>query len=270
MQPSLLVSPSRSRIPTARRGVVVEDDGSFLSRRLLSLADLIAWRCGWPLSVIARRGIEAPRGLRTPLERRRVESPTQWSTSLSARRHGDLLLVGLPKGWESSTLETHALRAAARASCSVWIERDDLAEQAPHEPKRILVGLGDSEGSTRVVTLAAKLAVSFGAELTVAHVVSGCTWTPSDPGAVEDGDLESSIVSAHSRMATVCQRMRLLEHEPRVVFPVGETAETLISLSSGFDLAVIGRSEDGNHAWEPGSVAARVAADAQCSVLIVQ
>lgn len=207
--------------------------------------------------------------------------PTTVLTEYS--RHADLIVVGARgrgsvAGWLLGSVSQELLR---QSSCPVAVVRSSRGKEAAvsgpdpaaREWSRVVVGIDGSDSSKTALRWAAEEAKAHDTELTVASI-----WTPLpaavapydstglgpglDPerlaAAILDDTVEE-VLSGYSRLA--------LRREVRG----GNPARVLIDLSDGADVLVVGsRGRGGFVGMLLGSVSQHVAAQADCTVVVVR
>src|SRR4051812_31612587 len=138
----------------------------------------------------------------------------------------------------------------------------ESGDAIPASPRKILVPVDFSDESAAALRYATTLAQQSGGVIDVIHV-----WTSSSYASVE------LVGSIHDRAAETLRSFLVpFAGNPGISGNVtsGEPGKVIASLSSGYDLVVMGRKAQ-ETATEVivGSVARQVVADAKCPVLTV-
>lgn len=138
----------------------------------------------------------------------------------------------------------------------------ETGKTLPASPKKILVPVDFSEESAAALRYATTLAQQSGSAIDVIHV-----WDSSSYANAE------TVGSIHDRAAETLQSfLAPFSRNPGISGNVtsGDPGRVVSSLSSGYDLIVMGRkAQESATEVMVGSVARQVLADAKCPVLTV-
>ncbi len=159
-----------------------------------------------------------------------------------------------------------AERVVAHAHVPVLVARPDFGS-AQH----VLAATDFSEPSLPAVAAAHEIAQRFGAPVTITHCVEpAAEYTALSALANTEGADPETISVARNRLREICEQSA--DHDTsRVV--VGEPAAAIVKLADELSASLIvvaSRGRSGVARMVLGSVAARLARDAHCSVLIVR
>ncbi len=192
-------------------------------------------------------------------------------TSPSAR----LLVVGAGAG-DHRALGGHTVRVAHRAQCPVVVWRPPVAKRTG-KPLPIVVGVDESEGSTRAVAEAFDIARTLRAPLTVAHMWEiGAAVGMGDLGGQGNMDwtllelLQTQQRRQMDELVAPFARKYPNAHVNKVFEDIGP-AKGLVELSREAQLVVVGSHGRGRLADTIlGSVSQNLIHHAECPVLVVR
>ncbi|MBX3207745.1 MAG: universal stress protein [Labilithrix sp.] len=199
-------------------------------------------------------------------------APDEEIVRIAEARRASLIVVGAkPREGARLALGHVAERVVRYAHTSVLVARESAAT------KRALAATDFSEGSLPALRVAAELARSAEAKVTLLHVMKppssalssaltpfGDTWTP--PAARALGELESLGVSM---LANLTKEYGLAGFEQRE----GDPADVVIERAEALDVEMIllgSRGRRGLARLVLGSVAEKVIRNSRCSVLVAR